>query len=81
MADCLDAALEKEKLEQCPIKPDLVADWVNSQGWGYVAATYFLVESALKALVCVHASKVCRTHSLSTLFRALASFDRDRTAR
>ena len=80
IAEWLDTALEKEKekLEKCPVNPDMVAGYVNAQGWGYVVTGYFLIESALKAILFVHGlPKVPMIHSLSRLFGLLKESDKD----
>lgn len=70
----LDTALEKEKekYKKCPVVPDMVPGHDAAQGWGYVVAGYFLVESAFKALVLMRDEmQVPKKHSLSSLFKML----------
>ena len=74
----LDTALEKEKekYQKCPVVPDMVPGHAAAQGWGYVVAGYFLVESAFKALVLMRDEmQVPKTHSLSSLFKMLTDSD------
>lgn len=74
----LDTALEKEKgkYQKCPVIPDMVPGHDAAQGWGYVVAGYFLVESAFKALMFARdEKKVPKTHSLSSLFKMLSDSD------
>lgn len=76
----LDTALEKEKekYRKCPVLPDMVPNHDAAQGWGYVVAGYFLVESAFKALMFVRdEEKVPKIHSLSSLFEMLTDSDQD----
>lgn len=70
MTAWLDGALkkEKEKYEKCPIVPDLVPGYENSQAWGYVVTGYFLAEQSFKALLHLRGKQVPKEHSLSTLF-------------
>lgn len=74
----LDTALkkEKEKYERCPVLPDRAPGHVEAQGWGYVVASYFLVEESFKALLYVHGKEVPKEHSLSTLFDLLGENDK-----
>ena len=66
MTAWLDMALdmEKDKLESCPVKRDLMPGAEVAQGWGFVVAGYFLVEQSFKALLHVRekASTAQSTH-------------------
>ncbi len=55
---------------------DLILEHVNAQEWGYVVAGYFLIESAVKAILLVRELDVPKTHSLSGLFKRLKDPDK-----
>ena len=68
---------EKEKNNQCPVLPDMAADYVNAGGWGYVVAGYSLLEQALKYLLHTRGKSPQRGHALHPLFRRLPPKDRE----
>ena len=75
----LRAALNKErkKYAASPVEPDLMPDYENTQGWGYIVAGYFLIEQGLKAVLSVRGTTPQNTHDLSLLFAALPAGDQD----
>ena len=79
MTAWLDMALdmEKDKLESCPVKRDLMPGAEVAQGWGFVVAGYFLVEQSFKALLHVLEKRVPLKHSLTMLYEKMDLEDQD----
>ena len=75
----LKAALDKEreKYEQCPVLPDMVPGYETAQGWGYVVASYFLIEESFKVILHLRKKQVPTKHSLTLLFDSFESTDKD----
>lgn len=67
---------EKEKNRQCPVLPDLVSEFVNAGGWGYVVAGYTLLEQSLKLLLRLTTQEEKYGHEIAPLFAGLSDPDK-----
>ena len=75
----LDQALkfEQKKFKSCPVPHDLVPEFVNAGGWGYVVTGYSLLEQAFKILLHVRKNEQGNGHSLQPLFKCLPEMDKE----
>ena len=79
MTAWLEGALkkEKEKHKACPVMPDMVPGYVDTQAWGYVVNGYLLAEQSFKALLHLRRKEVPQYHSLSSLFHLFGKDEGD----
>lgn len=76
----LESALkmERDKYANCPVKNDLISEYIYTQAWGYVVAGYFLLEQSLKLLLRVRNKPHGPIHTLwDGLFSKLPEDDKN----
>ena len=69
-------AFEQKKYKACPVPRDIVPEFVNAGGWGYVVTGYSLLEQAFKFLLHVRKKEQGSGHSLLPLFNCLPESDK-----